>query len=289
MLFLILFILLIGGCQDEVEITLSNTKEQKLVVEGFMILNSIFSGYTFFDRLEVKLSKSSNYLDKVEITNFITDAKIILISKGGKTIDFNYLGTGIYTIFGNAIKLDSCYKLHIETAEGKIYESTYQKVLKPVEIDSVTVFPYSYLLNKGYLFNKLGEDSKDFLTANFKDTKGVKNYYAWNIVSENSSLTKILDMKILSDEDIVDGSSIPFEYLWFDFTKSVPYETTLLQLSLNKNAFNYIQNIQSLQQLSSPFSSPPSNPLSNISCISNPKEEVLGFFEISTASSKIYK
>ena len=55
-----------------------------------------------------------------------------------------------------------------------------------------------------------------------------------------------------------------------------------------KNAYNYLTEVQSLLEPSSPFSTPPFTPVSNIKNINNPQEQVLGFFEIATVDEGVF-
>jgi hypothetical protein len=90
-------------------------------------------------------------------------------------------------------------------------------------------------------------------------------------------------------EDFGDGNHVPYEYLWFNSIVPENSGVRIEQWSINENMYNYMKEIQNITtSVQTPFSTPPSNPISNIYNIDNPHETVLGFFEICTATELIY-
>lgn len=275
----------LSSCTDLIEIEVPDSTEKHLVVDGL-----IFSTDTSLQKNSfITLTTSANYSDNIEkdyfspIPNAIIDASVFLITTNNDTLPLKNLHTGDYSFSNHLLQKETSYKLRIETNKNEVYESTYQKNHTPVKLDSISHLSDDYLAQNGYLFVSEQSENPEFLVASFTDRKNEDNYYAWVKKSTFISLNQI---KLLDDKNITDGSHVPFEYLWFPEIVTEQSDFYLYQITLNENAYRYLYNVQKILEESTPFSTPPFAPISNIHNINNPQEQVLGFFEIATVDAK---
>lgn len=286
--FSFLLCLLFFSCTDEINIKINDSANKLLVVDGIVKIREKDSTNSFY--LFIKLHESSNYEDEIQksdTTNAIKNATVALIdSATGDYISFNEIFPGWYGTTSRSIQINHSYKLKIDITNRGQYESSYQHVNPYVSLDSASTLPYSYLSRHGYLFDVISIENPYFLVASFTDPKNTNNYYAYNIYYDDPWV-KITNMRLLNDQDFGDGKHIPYEYLWFKASVQESEKTRIEQLCINKNTYHYFKALQNLTQSSSPFNSPPSNPISNITNIKNPSEDVLGFFEICTSTEII--
>lgn len=280
---LFLCLLVFFGCKDVVEVKISKKGGGDLVVNAFFEVDNL-------SHKVVTLSRSDNYEGQFkEIKE--GGAKVSVVRNDGFSITFFEFSEGKYSpLLNSSIKIDTNYFLRIETEDGKLYESDFQKAPNPVCPDSIRFLTQAYLSNNGFQFFLSDPPKTIFPAITFIDRKGEENYYAWNVFKGGKLITDIFNMKLLDDSGIVDGSRLSFDFLWFNHVFLPNERVRFEQLTLNKETFEYLTSLKNLTESSSPFSSP-AYLRSNIQCLSNPNEKVLGFFSLSSACqlSKIYE
>lgn len=271
------------GCIDVVDVEISKKGGGDLVVNAFFEVNNLSNKV-------VTLSRSVNYEGQFkEIKE--GGAKVSVVRNDGFSITFFEISEGKYSpLLNSSIKIDTNYFLRIETEDGKLYESDFQKAPNPVCPDSIQFLTQEYLSDNGFRFFLSDPPKTIFPAITFIDRKGEENYYAWNIFKGSKLITDIFNMKLLDDSGIVDGAKLSFDLLWFNHVFLPNERVRFEQLTLNKGTFEYLTSLKNLTESSSPFSSP-AYLSSNIKCLSNPNEKVLGFFSLSSACqlSKVYE
>lgn len=225
------------SCEDKIDIEIPNSAS-KLVVEGIIYKQEFPTNYTII------ISRSSNFSDSLHpnIIENPVEANLTLISSDGISTPLMKTPTkGAYSLRDSLIEYNKSYKLRIETLDNEIYESTYQKAHEPVRFDSISHLPYEYLQGHGYFFDIINDKKSDYVVASFTDRKNEENYYGWIWLHHGLDLSK---MKLLSDLDIGDGNTVPFEYLWFNVpVGEISSGNLMYQATLNKNAYNYLTEV----------------------------------------------
>jgi hypothetical protein len=272
-------ILLNFSCVDDVSIKLKDSTP-RLVVSGFLITQH-HRQYQI-----INLSKSSNYSD-TSSEHHVNSAFVQIESNSGHKTYCPNIKSGQYFVF---IKLsqDSSYRLLIETKEGRKYETDFQKAPDSVKIDSIYFFDFDYMQKNAFLFTDEAnptEKEKLYHAISFKDPKGTENYYTYRNYYNGGLFGNLENMTLLGPKDILDGSTIKPEYLWFkEFTSRIETDVTVEQISIDKASYQYYKQLKNLfEKAGTPFASPPSNPISNIRCTSH-KEEVIGYFTIGSST-----
>ncbi|MGC1391902.1 MAG: DUF4249 domain-containing protein [Bacteroidales bacterium] len=111
----------------------------------------------------------------------------------------------------------------------------------------------------------------------------VTNRICW--ISDNSNIINIKNTSIIED-DKIDRYPINFISNQTDRLK-VKYSILVNQYSLNEDEYNYWAKLQSFsEQIGGLYDMIPSAVPSNVFCIDDPKQEVLGYFSVSASSSK---
>lgn len=124
----IVFIMVLSllSCVDEFEIKDNNYREL-LVVEG--TISNALGPYV------IKLSTSAS-LEQI-INKPKSDCVVSVIDNEGNAYPFVESGMGVYQSQGLQAEVGKSYKLLINTPEGDAYETAFQEVKVPVEIDRV--------------------------------------------------------------------------------------------------------------------------------------------------------
>lgn len=227
--------------------------------------------------------------------------------------------TGIYqTPSDFFVKLNKEYKLLVETKEGIIYESTFEYARKVPQIDSIRSRPFR-VATKNPLLDQTGM----MIDAFFKDDPSESNYYLWKPVDGMGVLvtypelytiprtaivcggcaapkacckecflpeTRMKGVFEISNDRLFNGINtlIPAVFLpedGFRFMKR--YRLTVNQYSISEQGYNFLNLVkQQLEIEGSVFDPLPSNIIGNISNLTNPEEQVLGYFFVSDVSSK---
>ncbi len=239
---------------------------------------------------------------------FLSGTAYVVDSKGTRT-DFVLTGVKNTAFKG---KIGESYQLFIET-EGKKYQSTIETMLKCPKIDTITTTFTTEPDRSPSLDSKYyGYDVR--LKTN--DLPEIGNYYQWEWTHYQRKLYcyVLADLKtwnkevkgvpcgedcfvvnfnekllVLSDE-LVNGKpiSVPIERVPY----AAPPEKYYLQIeqrAITKNAYLYLDAIiKQTQKNGSQYDLPAQTLFStNIQCVTNPKEKVLGIFNVFSSDQKI--
>ena len=278
-----------------------------LVVEG-----SIIKGQ---EKQEIKISRASTISDPVYTP--ITNCQVKVVDDSGNEFVFSEDSQGKYVakIDDALLIYNNQYKLVFSTPSGDNYESGYQKLLKTAPVDSIFsveeyhLDPDSSKDVQGLQFYadlSAPDDAPKFYKWQVEETweihagyqiSGIYNgktvsltvyptdslYYCWK--------TKIADGFYTSSTVDLSHNIIKNIPLHFKLGNSVDlqikYCASVKEFALNKDAYDYWhQRETELKGTGQLYTTQPSQFKSNISNISNPEENVLGFFWASSCSLK---
>ena len=286
--------MLLAQCKQEYIPQVEENNTRQLVVEGY--INSGPGATT------IQLSRSSDLEDTVLTPEF--NAQVIVEGDDGSSVPLFENGNGEYIIgqliLDNAVK----YRVHITTTDGKEYVSDYSPVKHTPVIDSIT-------------WRK--ENDGVQIYVNTHDDQNAIKYYRW-VYSEtwefhsayHSGLDYVRDPVTNAPVDLIDrsdpeaifkcwrtqqsthimlGSSeklsedkifAPVRYIEpLGEELSVRYYIELTQYALSHDAYSFFQRVKkNTEQIGTLFDPQPSQLSTNIHCVNDTKEEVVGYVEV---------
>lgn len=264
---LILVILGLFSCQEEVDLPLATIDTRIAIIEG------VWTNDPYYN--EVKVSLTKDYLDTTENV-VIKNANVFIKTSDGSTIFpfvYNVESESYRTKRTNAVgKIGESYELHVQWDE---YEFRSKGILLALPIvDSLT-----YKYEEQRLFRDEGYYIKVFGSIPFEED----NYYRIRVI-ENDTLMDSQNDYLLFDDT--------FGLKFFEEGLELGYrfdegDTVRLELyRLNQKVYNYfVQMVNLFYSDGGLFSPPPQNPDTNIEIMKG-SEEVLGYFSVMPVLSK---
>ncbi len=302
--YIVFMMLLLSACVKPYDPPAIKASNNYLVIDG--VINTGNNGVT-----TVVLSRSKNLSDTV---SFIPElnAKIKIVSGAGviyNLVDSNNLGK--YASQPLHLNTADQYKIQITTANGHQYQSAFVIPKTTPSIDSIS-------WNQDLINNGVN------IKVSTHDPENATKYYRWDFVETWQHNTKeiaqwvnvngyihSLGIDFLNDPlqihqcwttnaspKIVVGNStglakdiISLQSLHFipfnDERLTIRYSVLVSQYALSQEAYNYWQLVQNnSQNLGSLFDLMPSQLTSNITCISDPTEQVIGYVSASSIQQK---
>ena len=276
-----------------------------LVVDG--LITDSNNSYT------IKLSRT--FQDQITAPLMITDATVFITDNYENSTYLKSIGNGIY-------KTDSTefngipgrtYVLHIST-DGGYYESEPCIMQSVPEIDSIYFEKGEDLINNGtqsnqgiriYIDSKACDDNQSIRWV-VDETWKFKVPYPkrFNFNMADSSVTDVEDVKefcwksrkvgdILIYTDYT-GQSLPIRKEPLLFVASdqsdrllIQYSILIKQYSISKKEFDFWNNLKQVNESGEDiFAKQPFTVISNIKNINDPKERILGYFQVSAVKQK---
>ncbi|MBN1651085.1 MAG: DUF4249 domain-containing protein [Bacteroidales bacterium] len=167
--FVFAFFVFTTSCVEEYWPELNANSDQLLVVDG-KITN-------FPGPYSVKLSSSGSINDPAYIP--VSGAKIIIIDNQGNQEFLSEKSAGSYETSATGMQgvIGRSYKIRIELNSGKIYESDFQELLNPVEVDEIS-YEESWKLAE----NELEFDQEGFqFYISSKRASNPQTYFYWEV------------------------------------------------------------------------------------------------------------
>lgn len=297
----ILFVLVITSCIDP--ITLEQEGEVKvLVIEGGIT--------TDFGPHTIKITRSAQYGDVFvgEIKNEL-GAKLFIRDEFGNTISLLENGNGVYSTSADykgvvGIK----YTLIIITKDGMEYQSYPELLTRVPEIENVSVNYVDVPVKKEELGSTFISGVEVYV--DYKDPPEIANYYKWETTGTYSLVTHpelftpvnsqvpvpkeccelcyTTEVNIgisISSDRFYNGNDYSTKILFVEddgVRFSEKYIVQIEQLSISKDAYEYYELLNNqLSIKGNIFDPPPATIRGNIIGISNPDEDVVGFFTVS--------
>jgi hypothetical protein len=282
------------GCKEYYEPPVLKHNPGLLVVDGF--LNSSP------DSTYIKLTYTRNLRDTAPAIPALNANLIVEGDQGDQTPLFE-IGKGLY---GNLLNLNTVerYRLAINTSDGTKYLSEYVPFKQTPPIDSITweqdSSNVSFFINTHdaqnntvyyrWQYQETWQYST-YLTSTFDYVHGTllartPDQQIHNCWKENSASTILLASTSQLSQDIV--YHFPFLTISKSIEKlSVMYSVVVSQYALTRDEFEYWTSLKkNSEQLGTLFDAQPSQLNSNIRCISNPTEPVMGYLSASSLKKK---
>jgi hypothetical protein len=281
-----------------------------LVVDG--LITDANTSYT------VRLSRT--FQDQNSTPPPVSDATVFITDDAGNSSNLINKGSGVYktdSIRFNGIP-GRTYVLHINTSDGSEYESNACMMNPVPEIDSVYFETDQQLINnetqiqKGisiYLDSKEGDNNQYYRWAyeetwkfrvpypkKFNYIKGADpnfpGFVAVDDVKEfcwNDRESDEILIRSISNGQTEKIKKQPIFFIATNESNRLLYQYTVLvkQYSISKNEYDFWTNLKLVNETGDDiFARQPYSVLSNLHSTTNPKERVLGYFQVSAVSQK---
>jgi len=298
------------GC-TEIYIPDVNSGTSALVVEGLITDGS--------GPFTVKLTEALPYSsDSVLDSRTVTGAKLKVTDSENKTVELTEAGNGVYSlpaVFKS--RVGNSYKLHIETTDGNIFESSAEKLLPAQTYDSIRgVNDTQKYIDKNN-FTRLVEGTdlrvdlfksvtpsdqptlcrfKSDITVQYSFNYNLPDTTNWHWVcfgwegfrlTTNENITA--DNSLSATPVILNHSLgfVPIGTLNYGFptneSASIYYYLRISQYTVTKDAYKYYQDANNQLAASGKIFDPVTSQLyGNMKCLNNPTKIVLGLFEVSS-------
>jgi hypothetical protein len=301
----ILFIFSLFSCVDEYWPKVLPKYENALVVDGMLTNQS--------GPYEIRLSLSSNVNDPS--LRLFGGCEVSILDTNNFEEIFTEISRGVYVSSKNGIQgeIGNSYKLIIKTPGGKTYESEYETLVRPTEIEDISSelefmphpdFDRNITGFRFFVSSETAVSKENYFLWKLKSTyKFNANYrirFLWdgrlhNFENSDSLYTCYLHQNVheiflfnTSELSIPKVVKYPLHFVDTE-TKalSIRYSLLVNQLSLSKRAYDYWQNIKSLYDEQGDLHSRlPFQIKGNIRNINNEEEPVLGYFMVAGISEK---
>lgn len=287
------------GCSEAYNLQ-TNNYEELLVVEA-TITNE-------FKKQEIKITKTSKFED--EDVQVELGATVNVYDNKGKNYIFKE-ESGIY-VSENEFQAEPNiqYTLNILTSDGKRYQSSNQTLTTKNEIESITPKVVTNNEGRGVEINVKSydptntskyyrykyEETYKIIAPKWSDTKAIVTGPQQITLEPNSLNTKtcystkksndiILTSTINLNEDRV---NFPVRFISDqNYIISHRYSILVTQYVQSLESYNFYRIMKEISTSSSTLSPKQPGILNgNIKCITNNNEKVIGFFDVSSASSK---
>jgi Domain of unknown function (DUF4249) len=290
-----LFIVLICfGCREYYEPPVLKNNLRFLVVDGFL------NGSP--DSTHIRLTYTRNLSDTAPAVPAL-NASLIVEGDQNTLITLYETGNGVY---GNLLSLKTAekYRLTIITSDGAKYQSDYVPFKQTPPIDSLTWEqdttqvkfylnthdPQNNTLYYRWQFEEIWQYTT-YLNSNFDYINGTvmqrtPEQQIHNCWKSNISSTILLASTSQLSRDIVN------HFFFNTVSKStekmyVLYSVLINQYALTRDEFEYWTELKkSSEQLGTLFDAQPSQLNSNIHCVTNPSEPVMGYLSAATLEKK---
>jgi hypothetical protein len=281
-------------CREYYEPPVLKTTPHFLVVDGF--LNSSP------DSTYIKLTYTRTLSDTAPAVPAL-NATLIVEGDQNTRIPLNENGNGLY---GNLLLLNTAekYRLNITTSDGVKYQSDYVLFKQTPPIDKITweqdssnvrfyIETHDPQNNTTYYRWNYQEtwQYSTYLTSNFDYVHGTlvprpPDQQIHNCWKSNNAANILLASTSQLNHDIIS------HFLFNKVSKSteelyILYSVIVSQYALTKDEFEYWTELKkNSEQLGTLFDAQPSQLNSNIHCITNPSNPVMGYLSASTVQKK---
>lgn len=287
---------LFDGCvkpYDPPEIT---NAESFLVVDGSLNVTPLAGS-------QIKLSRTQN-ISKNGIPDAEKQAVVRVEGDKGSNFSFVERQPGTYTLGAVTYAQNEKFRIHIKTKDGKEYVSLYVPVIKTPSIDSVV-----YRLSPANAGAQIYVNTHDplnnthFYRWSFEETWEYQAplYSAFEIVGKQIKLRSedintcwssakssqiFLASSVKLSQDVI--QDVPLIYVPTVSGKlRRKYSILVRQYGLSQQEFEYWTALSKTNETTgSLFDPQPSQITGNISCVSDPKELIFGFFSASSTQEK---
>jgi hypothetical protein len=290
----LLFIMMIVSCRDQYSLPEETRDLKLLVIEG-----TLNSGAGTMVRL-------SRTLNPTDAGSFVAEngARVIVEGENNTTSILTGNNSGEYTHAQLNLSGNQKYRLRITTTDGKEYLSDFVPVLSSPPIDSVhwkrtdnevdlLVSTHDPLNNTWYYrweFDETWEIHSYFISHyQYIDPSVVLRpdpfsiYFCWKF---DISKAIILNSSAKLSQDVISGQLLHKIPVGTEKI-SVRYSILVKQYALTREAYQFWETMKkNTEQLGTLFDPQPSQLLSNIRCVNDPDETIIGYVSACAYSEK---
>ena len=291
-----LFILiLLGGCKDKYNAPVHIPATGYLVEEGFI---NVGNGPT-----NIKLSRATGLDSPYVLPEY--NAQVSVESENGSSYPLTEQGNGNYSINQVPVDFSQKYRLKINSASGKEYQSDLSVAKITPEIDSLSWKAVSdgvwiYVSthdpqNKTVYYEWQYDETWQYESAYISAFEYIHDsivlrpqsdqiYRCW---TSHSSTTISIASSVKLNTDVI--FETPLTLVPFSSTDklSSKYSILIKQFALTKEWYEWLQTVRkNTEQLGSIFDAQPSEIRGNIHCVTDPGELVIGFVGCTTETQK---
>ncbi|HWB27377.1 MAG TPA: DUF4249 domain-containing protein [Chitinophagaceae bacterium] len=280
------------GCKEHYRPPVITTNRNYLVVDGVIVSGN--------DSTIIKLSRTIRISDTI-LPAPETGATVIVKGESGDQYPLTEEGGGRYVSAGLKLNVNQQYQLTINTTDGKLYESDFVEVKQSPPIDSVYwyqdknnnvevgVSTHDPLNQAKYYRWEYAETwiyhTKYYSTVDWVDSQVVLRppneqvYYCWS--SEKSGNVNIYSTAKLADDvaSNIHVAEVP------NSSEKIGYTFSILvnQYALTKDAYDFWDELkQNTEQLGTLFDPQPGQVPTNIQCVNDPGQVVIGYVSVSS-------
>ena len=216
----------------------------------------------------------------------------------------NYL-PGVYEATSINLDFNKKYRLFIRTAANKEYQSDFVPVITAPEIDSITYNVDDFnALNININTHDASKNTR-FYKWQYVETFEYQSHYPANYILKDNVIqprTKLEDIHtcwktnssteilVTSTQKLIEDIVSNFTLLKIERTDlriTRKYSILVRQTGLTEDAYNYWLNVQkTTESLGGLFDPMPAQVVGNIHSITNPDEEIIGYFSAGTITEK---
>ncbi len=283
----------ICSCKDPFVPKIEARYKNLLIAEGFIQIGSITT---------IQLSRTGDLKDWQSLIPE-QNAEVIIEGDKGTVLKGRSDMNGTCELPTQNLSMIEHYRLKIISA-GKTYLTGYLENKKSPEIDNIDF----RVENKGFQIYVSTHDITNgtrYYNWNFSETwelrsafpsafeykngqvvprdQNINIQYCW--ASNNSSAILLGSSERLSEDRL---TMIPVSHVLGNSVKlAYMYSILVRQYGLTRGAYQYLENIKkNTERIGTIFDALPSEISGNITCISDPKEQVLGWISAGTVSQK---
>ncbi len=303
----LLLLFLLQACKEKYISPAISPATGYLVVDG--IINSS-AGET-----NITLSRTTALSSQLVV--FETGAKVFVQGEDNTNIALKEITTGHFSVSNLNLNNTKKYRLSIITRDGKTYQSDYSAVKYNPPIDSVSwkregrdvslfvnthdpnnntkYYQWEYAetweIHSYYLSTlkyKVGTGTKGATTysAVYNDSTNygpdMSKYFCWKTVPSTTLMTGTTT-NLASDVINLPLISIPAD----SWKLNILYSINAKQYSLSQGRYEFLQRMKkNTEGTGSVFDAQPSELNSNIHCVSNPNEPVIGYIDVCPVQEK---
>jgi hypothetical protein len=287
--------LLAISCKQNYEPDIPKSKTTLLVVDGFLNAGG--------DTTVITLSHTASLYDTV-VRFPERAAQVIIEDANAQSYPLFEKENGIYSAALPSLNTNNTYRIKITLADGRLYSSDLIPVKVSPAIDSLTWREDSiglsvYLnthdaLNKSHNYRWEYEETWEYRSAvnslfDWINSEMVSRplvnqvYYCWRSFVSNDLL---LGSSAKLTQDVISNVHITSVEKGSEKLSNL-YSILVKQYCLTDEAFEYIRNLKkNTEQTGSIADAQPTELISNIHSVTNPREPVIGYFTACVAATK---